>query len=82
MSTKVVADYYGYSKKDAAEAVECLKGNDVLDLAELVGIQAEDLAKIRKEYKDEQLRADGIGPAKIKGRAKATQEKTSDFFGF
>lgn len=82
ISTKLVAEKFGYSLKEAVEALECLTGNDVLDLAEEAGVQPEELAKIRKEYKDEQLRADGIGST-TKGRGKTkSKEKTKDFFDF
>jgi hypothetical protein len=82
VSTKMVADYYGYSKRDAQDALECLSGNDVLDIAESLGVQAEDLSKVRKEYKDEKLKEDSIGPSKGRGKPKVSQEKTNDFFGF
>jgi len=81
VSAKLLADHYGYSLSKAVDALECLTGNDILDIAETMGLQAEDQSKIRKEYKDEQLRTDGIGPAR-KTKAKPQQEKTGEFFKF
>lgn len=79
-STKVIADYYNYSARKAAEAVECLSGNDVLTIAETLGLQAEDLAKIRKEYKGEELKTDNLASkTKTKNKHERTQD---DFFEF
>jgi hypothetical protein len=77
-STKLIADYYHYSLSKAGQAVECLSGNDVLDIAETMGLQTEDLAKIRKEYKDDKLKADTIGPSR-KSKGKPAH---NDFFEF
>lgn len=63
-SAKLIASYYGYSMKEANEALLCLSGDDVLDLAVDVGLQPDDLAKIRKEYKGEKLKEDGIKPTR------------------
>lgn len=80
VSTKVVAQYYGYSLRDAAEALLCLTGNDVLDIADMLGLQAEEQAKIRKEYKDEKLKLDPLG-SKKKTKNKQTTPR-DDFFSF
>jgi hypothetical protein len=81
-STKVLADYYGYSTQRAAQALLCLTGNDVLTMAETLGLQTEELAKIRKEYKDEQLKADHLGSTtKTKTKTKHEQVR-DDFFEF
>jgi hypothetical protein len=77
-STKAVAAYYNYSLRDAAEALQCLSGNDVLDLAESLGLQVEDIAKIRKEYKGEELQQDDL---KITKKTKQPID-THDFFDF
>lgn len=80
VSTQIVAKHFGYSTRHANEALECMSGNDVLDLAEHLGVQSDDLAKIRKEYKDEQLRGDVVGKTRMKGRAQ--NDKTKEFFDF
>jgi hypothetical protein len=80
VSTKTVADYYNYSTQKAAEALQCLSGNDVLAIAEAIGLQAEEVAKIRKEYKDEQLKTDPLDSIK---KTKKKHERTQDdFFEF
>ena len=50
-STKVVAKYYNYSMKDAIDALVVLSYQDVVELAEELGTQPDELAKIKKEYK-------------------------------
>jgi hypothetical protein len=50
-STKVVAEYFKYSTKDAVAALLVLSYQDVVDLAEELGIQPDELAKIKKEFK-------------------------------
>lgn len=80
VSTKLVAQAFCYSQNEAVDAIECLSGNDVLDLAEETGLQAEETAKIRKEYKDEEIRADGL--SKKIGKRKGVKETKQDFFEF
>lgn len=79
-STRVIADYYHYSTRRAAEALECLSGNDVLAIAETLGLETEDLTKIRKEYKGEQLKTDYLASiTKTKNKHERIQD---DFFEF
>ena len=80
VSAQVVAKHFGYSIQDAVEAMQCLTGNDVLDIADRLGIQSDDLAKIRKEYKDEALKADVVGKTRTKGGPR--NEKAKEFFDF
>ena len=50
-SVKVVAEYFKYSLKDAAEALLVLSHQDIVDLAGELGIQPDEIAKIKKEFK-------------------------------
>lgn len=83
VSVKVVQDYLQCSERHAHDALKCLTGNDILNIAEKLGMQTEELAKIRKEYKDEELKTDTIG-SKSKNKAKANppKEAAQDFFQF
>lgn len=51
MCTKVLMQYYKYSTKEAVEALRMLTREDVLQLAEELGMQQEDISKIKKEIK-------------------------------
>lgn len=53
VSVKVLREYYHYSTADAVDAANVLTKVDILDLAEELGYQPEDLTKIRREYKDD-----------------------------
>lgn len=79
VSTKLLADKYNYSLREASDALECLSGNDILDLAEEMGVQSDDLAKIRKEFKDETLKADSIKTKSKKEKKKSAAEETDLF---
>lgn len=81
VSTKAIAERYSYSTTKATAALECLTGNDVLEIAEQLGWQAEELTKIRKEYKDEKLKADGITPSR-KSKVTKQAQVEDDFFKF
>lgn len=52
MSTSIVKDYFGYSTLHAVEALPLLSKDDILDYAEQLGRQKEDIAKIKKELKN------------------------------
>lgn len=51
VSTKIVAEYYKYSMKDAAAALAILSHADIVDIATEMGVQPDELSKIKKEYK-------------------------------
>lgn len=51
-SVGVVGEYYRYSSREAAEALPCLTADDVLDLAEQLGRQPDEIKTIKKEMKD------------------------------
>lgn len=80
VSTKAIAEHYNYSVSKATAALECLTGDDVLEIAEALGWQSEELAKIRKEYKDQKLKADTIGSSR-KSKTKRSQAQ-DEFFEF
>jgi len=48
----VIREYYGYSEKEAKMAIPILKKNDILKIAEITGIQKEEITKLNKELKD------------------------------
>lgn len=50
-ATKAVMQYYDYSSRDAVEALRILTRDDVLEIAEELGWQQEELAKIKREIK-------------------------------
>lgn len=50
-SASVVQDYYGYNLKHANDALACLTVDDVIDMAEDLGRQHEEIQKITKEWK-------------------------------
>lgn len=52
MSIEVIKAYYGYSTKNAKPALKCLSKEDVLELAEELGYQKQELAKLKKELKN------------------------------
>jgi hypothetical protein len=50
-AVKAVREYFGYSVRDALDAMEILTRTQILDFAEQLGWQPEDIAKIRREIK-------------------------------
>lgn len=52
VSVSVVAEYFRYSTKEASEALPNLTSDDVLDLAQSLGRQTDDIKAIKKESKD------------------------------
>lgn len=81
ISVQVVAEYFQLPTKDAQEAIACLSGNDVLDMAEELGRQPEEIAKLRKEYKGEELRSDGTKQTRKK-KKEVVEAAQGDFFEF
>jgi hypothetical protein len=53
LSTKIVAQYFNYSMKEAGEAVHALSKNDILNIAVDLGMQPDELSKIKKEHSDD-----------------------------
>jgi hypothetical protein len=49
-SISVLQQMYGFSVKQANESLKCLTEQQILDYAEQLGYQKEQLAKIRKEF--------------------------------
>jgi hypothetical protein len=48
---KAVREYFGYSTKEALDAMEILTRSQIIDFAEQLGWQPDDVAKIRREIK-------------------------------
>lgn len=48
---KIIAEYYGCSTKEAKDYNELLSMEDVLEMAEMIGKDKEEIAKIKKEFK-------------------------------
>lgn len=59
LSVKVVQDYYGYSSKQAAEALPLLTKDDILDMAQFLGRQSDELTKLKSELKTKTTKAAG-----------------------
>ena len=53
VSARIVAQYFNYSLREANDALPLLTKNDILDFADDLGIQPDELAKIKKEYSDD-----------------------------
>lgn len=51
ISVDVVRQYYGYNTKHANEALACLTVDDVIDMADELGRQHDEIQKITKEWK-------------------------------
>lgn len=47
----VVSELFGYSKAEALEVIPILSDNDILDIANEVGTQPDELKKLKKELK-------------------------------
>lgn len=65
---KVLQQYYHYSTKEAVQALQLLTRDDVLELAEELGYQQEDISKIKKEIKGSSA-DDDTAPKKTKKKA-------------
>ena len=51
MSVEVIQRMYHYSKSDAIDALTLLTVDDILDIAQEVGAQSDELSKITKQWK-------------------------------
>ena len=52
MAVKVIKDYFGYNTIQAIQALPLLTDDDILEYAEHLGRQKEDITKIKKELKN------------------------------
>jgi len=50
-AVRCVAEYFGYSSSHAADAMNILTRTQIIEMAELMGWQQEEIAKIRRELK-------------------------------
>lgn len=50
LSTQVVSEYYKYSTRHAKDAVAVLSAEQILELAQELGYQPDEIAKIKKEH--------------------------------
>lgn len=66
MSTKVVCQYCGYSKREAEDALKLLQKQDIISMAEDLGYPPEDMTKLRREHKDGKDDSDKEAPSKAK----------------
>jgi hypothetical protein len=48
-SVLVIQRYFGYNKRHAEDALKCLSGNDIMEFAEELGYQKEELKLLKKE---------------------------------
>lgn len=67
-AVKVLQQYYGYSATEAVNVLDMLSRQDLIDMAEELGWQQEDIAKIKKEVKESATEAKST-PAKPKKKA-------------
>jgi hypothetical protein len=51
MCTQVVKQYYHYNTRQATEALGLLSNDDIMGYAEEIGLQKEDIAKLKRELK-------------------------------
>lgn len=66
--SKLFLAVYGYSSKQTNDALKCLTGDDILDIAIDQGMQPEEITKLKKELKDMNLEI----TSQTKTRKKAT----------
>jgi len=51
LAVTVLCDYFKYTKRQAIDAAKLLQSEDILDYAEQLGWQKEEIAKLKKELK-------------------------------
>ena len=52
-AARVLQEYYGYSAVEAVNVLDMLTRQNLIDMAEELGWQQEDIAKIKKEVKQD-----------------------------
>jgi hypothetical protein len=57
-SVKVLQEYYGYSSTDAVNVIDMLSRRSLIEMAEELGWQSEEIAKIKKEVKQDATEQD------------------------
>jgi hypothetical protein len=65
-AVKVLQEYYGYSSTDAVNVLDLLSRQNLLDMAEELGWQNDEIAKIKKEVKETPEEAKHKPPPKTK----------------
>lgn len=67
VSTGVIEEYYKYSTAHALDVLPLFELNDIIEMAEYVGRQSDDITKIQNEYKATKAKSTkGKGGAKTK----------------
>lgn len=51
MLNSIICEFFGYSSREAADALQLLSNNDILGYAEYLGKQPDEIRKIKKELK-------------------------------
>ena len=51
-SVRVVRDQYGYNTRQALEAMPLLSNDDIVEYAEDLGLQKDEITKLKKELKN------------------------------
>lgn len=51
ISLRVIGEYFKYSRKHAEQAIDLLAPDDIIAMAHELGVQADELTKLRKELK-------------------------------
>lgn len=51
ISEDVIRQTYGYNSKDALESMKLLSNEDILEMAEVLGFQSEQISKLKTEIK-------------------------------
>lgn len=76
---RVVKEYYTYSTKDAIDALDILTRDQVLEMAEDLGWQPDDIAKVKRELKVGKEKDDTESPAKKKVAKKTVAEELLEY---
>ena len=52
LSTQIVKSYIGYSTREAQDALEVLTVEDIIEYADELGYQKDEITKLKREWKD------------------------------